>query len=45
MMGAGEASGRVAEYEERTGQDVSRAKEILALTGGLGIGLTEMLPI
>ena len=45
LMGAGEASSSLAEYEEETGEDVSGGKEILALAGGLGIGLSEMMPI
>ena len=44
LMGAGEAAGRLAEYEERTGEDVATGKERLALAGGLGIGLMEMVP-
>ena len=44
LMGAGEAAGRIAEYEERTGEDVATGKERLALAGGLGIGLLEMVP-
>ena len=42
LMGAGEAAGRIAEYEARTGEDVSAGKERLALAGGLGLGLLEM---
>lgn len=42
LIGAGEAAGRIADYEARTGEDVSTSKEILALTGGLGLGLLEM---
>tara|TARA_R110002020_G_scaffold212276_1_gene418728 strand:+ start:2615 stop:11041 length:8427 start_codon:yes stop_codon:yes gene_type:complete len=42
---AGDAAGRLAEYEERTGEDVSAGKEVAALGAALGIGLTEMLPI
>ena len=45
LMGAGEQAGRIADYEKRTGKDVSKAKEIMALAGGLGIGLTEMIPV
>ena len=45
LMGAGEQASRIAEFEERTGQDVSAAKEQQALALGLGIGLTEMLPL
>ena len=44
LMGAGEAAGRIAEYEERTGEDVATGKEIKALAGGLGIGMLEMVP-
>ena len=44
LMGAGEAAGRIAEYEERTGEDVATSEEIKALAGGLGIGLMEMMP-
>ena len=44
LMGAGEAAGRIAEYEERTGEDVATGKERLALAGGLGLGLAEMMP-
>ena len=42
LMGAGEAAGRIADYEARTGEDVSRGDEIKALTGGLGLGVLEM---
>ena len=45
LMMAGDAAQRVAEYEEQTGEDVSKAKEILALGAGLGLGLTEMMPL
>jgi len=42
LMGAGEQSSRIAEFEEATGQDVSAAKEKLAMGMGLGIGLSEV---
>ena len=45
LMMAGDAAGRIAEYEERTGEDVSKAKEVFALGAGLGLGLTEMMPL
>jgi|TARA_R110000824_G_scaffold104675_4_gene248341 hypothetical protein len=45
LMGAGEQAGRMAEYEERTGEDISKAKEILSLGMGLGIGLSEIAPL
>ena len=45
LMGAGEQAGRIAEYEERTGEDVSKAKEIMSLGMGLGIGLSEIAPL
>jgi len=45
LMGAGEQAGRMAEFEERTGEDVSKAKEIMSLGMGLGIGLTELMPL
>ena len=44
-MMAGDAAGRVAEYEERTGEDVSKAKEQLAIAAGALIGTTEALPL
>ena len=45
LMMAGDAAGRIAEYEERTGEDVSKAKEVLALGAGRGLGITEMVPL
>mgnify|MGYP003662885024 CR=1 FL=1 len=42
LMGAGEQSSRIAEFEESTGQDVSAAKEVMAMGMGLGIGLSEV---
>ena len=45
LMMAGDAAGRVADYEERTGEDVSKAKEIIALAAGAGLGLTEAMPL
>ena len=45
LMGAGEQSSRIAEFEERTGQDVSAEKEKMALAMGLGIGLSEIAPL
>ena len=42
LMGAGEAAGRIADYEARTGEDVSSSDEIKALTGGLALGVLEM---
>ena len=45
LMMAGDAAGRLADYEERTGEDVSTGKEMLALGAGFGLGVTEMLPL
>ena len=45
LMGAGEQAGRIAEFEERTGEDVSDRKEIMSLGLGLGIGLSELAPL
>ena len=45
LMGAGEQTSRIAEFEERTGQDVSAEKEKMALAMGLGIGLSEIAPL
>ena len=45
MMMAGDSAGRIADYEERTGEDVSTGKEMLALGAGLGLGITEMMPL
>jgi hypothetical protein len=45
LMGAGQQAGQLAQYEQRTGEDVSTGKEIKALLGGFGIGLSEMAPI
>ena len=44
LMMAGDAARRVAEYEEATGEDVSKSKEQLAMLAGLGLGLTEVAP-
>ena len=43
LMGAGEQAGRIAEFEEATGEDVSGGKEMAAMGMGLGIGLSEVL--
>jgi len=44
LMGSGEQAERMARHEEETGEDISKAKELLGLTLGLGIGFTEMIP-
>ena len=44
LMMAGDAARRVAEYEEATGEDVSKSKEQLAMLAGLGLGMTEVAP-
>ena len=44
-MHAGDAAGRIADYEERTGEDVGTGKEMLSLGMGLGIGIGEMMPV
>jgi len=48
-LGAGvntaDAARRIAEYEERTGEDVSAFKEMAALIPGAAMGLTEALPL
>ena len=45
LMMAGDAAGRLADYEERTGEDVSTGKEMVSLGVGLGLGITEMMPL
>ena len=48
-LGAGvntaDAARRIAEYEERTGEDVGAFKEMAALIPGAAMGLTEALPL
>ena len=44
-MTAGEQAGMIADYEERTGEDVSSSKEFLALSLSAGLGLTEAWPM
>ena len=44
LMGVGEQTDRMARHEEETGEDISGAKEMLAMGMGMGIGFTEMWP-
>ena len=44
LMMTGDATRRMAEYEEATGEDISKSKEQLAILAAMGIGLTEVLP-
>lgn len=44
-MTAGEQAGMIADYEERTGEDVGPSKELMALSLSAGLGLTEAWPM
>ena len=44
-VNTGDAARRIAEYEERTGEDVNMFKEMGALGAAIPLGVTEALPL
>jgi len=44
-VNTGDAARRIAEYEERTGEDVNMFKEMGALAAAIPMGITEALPL
>ena len=44
-MHMGDQAARIAEYEERTGEDVSAIKELMGLGGAAVLGATEAAPL